>query len=88
MPATRETWKAYRPSTGTEGQFFMSAWCENCRRESYCSILTNSMAFGVNDKGYPKQWVYGESGPTCTAFEDKHSPRPSYRCKRTPDLFA
>lgn len=52
------------PSNGTEGMIFMDKFCSNCYKESYCTILTNSMVLGKQ----PKQWVYVENKPTCTSF--------------------
>jgi hypothetical protein len=60
----------YLPSNGTEGDGFMSIWCENCKKdtmlrggETQCSILTNALV-----KGYVKQWVYIDNVPICTSF--------------------
>ena len=58
----------YMPSNGTEGDMFMSRWCQYCVKDSApmgCGILGRSMA-GVQ----PSQWVQTESGPVCTAFSD------------------
>ena len=79
-PRQRRSLK-YRPSNGTEGEIFMAAWCERCKRdegfpESGCQIIADSMAFAVKDPRYPKEWMYDEGdvfGTTarCTAFEVK-----------------
>jgi hypothetical protein len=66
--------KLYRPSNGTEGDCFMGQFCERCVKddpdnENYCDILANSMAYGIHDPQYPREWVRGAAGPTCTAFE-------------------
>lgn len=64
--------RSYRPSNGTEGEFFQSAWCFRCANDSDnnpCEILDYTMAFSINDPDYPKQWIYGDDGkPKCTAF--------------------
>lgn len=68
--------KKYRPSNGTEGDFFMNKFCFQCINENpdpdkkpNCKIMTASMMFNVDDKKYPKEWVYDENdSPTCTSF--------------------
>lgn len=80
--------KKYRPSNGTEGMWFISEFCEHCRRENpgdvetrKCKILTKTMLYDVNEKDYPKEWTYDEKGdPTCTKYEyhdwNKGYPKP------------
>ena len=66
----------YRPSNGTEGEFFMERWCYRCRHDSapddFCPILATTMAFDVDDPEYPSEWVQNEDGigGYCTAFEE------------------
>lgn len=73
--------RKYRPSNGTEGEYFMEAHCYQClherwihrqkddRDEDKCDILTRSMAFGIDDPEYPVEWTHDESGhATCTKF--------------------
>ena len=87
----RNAGTAYRPSNGTEGAFFEGAWCAGCRRggeHAACRIHMMALAHDIEDPGYPREWIYGSDGqPCCTAFSDKHAPRPAYRCKATPDLL-
>lgn len=70
----------FRPSNGTEGMFFTSAFCENCIHEKWihtqndddkkCGILSDSMIFDLKDEEYPKQWVFDAEGwPVCTAWK-------------------
>lgn len=87
----------YRPSNGTEGDCFMSAWCANCHRfsgeyegfdEKECEIVLRAYAFDIDDDEYPDEWIYGENGePICKAFEDICKEPKPYRCKDTPDMF-
>jgi hypothetical protein len=71
----------YRPSNGTEGECFISQGCSRCERErAYreggyddpdlaCDIQTWTMALGIDDPKYPREWQYGDDGrPRCTAF--------------------
>lgn len=62
----------YRPSNGSEGDWFMGKFCERCTRDADedkpCMIQGNALAFGIDDPDYPKEWVIGPQGPTCTAF--------------------
>ncbi|MBP6512321.1 MAG: hypothetical protein KA347_06610 [Bacteroidia bacterium] len=69
--------KKYCPSNGTEGDWFMSKFCCNCIHDNpnydakspRCDILTMTMCVSVNDKDYPKEWIYNEENkPICTAF--------------------
>jgi len=62
----------YRPSNGTEGEAFISRWCDNCMREgdelAPCHILTATLIFPVTAPEYASQWVRTPAGPRCTAF--------------------
>lgn len=71
--------KPYRPSNGSEGDYFINEFCHNCIHGKYehtgdindnpCDIISNSMAFDKDDPNYPKQWTHDENGyPTCTAW--------------------
>ena len=65
----------YRPSNGTEGEFFMERYCYHCKRDvdpaGFCEILARSMAFGVDEPDYPSELVRNEDGigGTCIEFE-------------------
>lgn len=57
----------------------MADFCERCKREASfdpasgyggCDIMLRTMAFDIGDPDYPSEWIYGEDGPTCTAFEE------------------
>ena len=63
----------YRPSNGTEGEIFESAYCDGCSKsDGGCLIRFNVMMLNVDNDGYPAEWQYGTDGqPTCTAFEEK-----------------
>lgn len=79
--------KPYRPSNGTEGEIFHSAWCSDCTKDAAtrtgdfmngCPIIANSMAYDRNHPSYPKEWVYGDDGqPKCTAFEGEAQTSPN-----------
>lgn len=76
--------RPFRPSNSSEGDWFMSEWCERCRKDTEdepCPILMASMAYGVDEPGYPAAWVTDESGPRCTAFlaEGEEAPEPQYK---------
>jgi len=66
--------KPYRPANGSEGDMFQEIFCKKCvfddyDNDLYCDILGNSMAFAVDDKEYPKEWVHDKNGyPICTKF--------------------
>lgn len=68
----------YRPSNGTEGMIFDEGWCSRCKKdeeyrrteENGCPILAATMAYDIEDKEYPKEWIHDKDGnPCCTAFE-------------------
>ena len=71
--------KPYRPSNGTEGEVFFSAYCSDCtksQREEPCSIEGAAMFNRITDPDYPKQWIYGKDGqPKCTAFRQSKKVR-------------
>lgn len=69
--------KPYRPSNGSEGEFFMAQFCEHCARDgedSPCFILGAAFAFNIGEEGYPAEWVQDEQGTRCTAFTLEASP--------------
>lgn len=79
----------YRPSNGSEGEWFMSKFCDRCvydRRDDDdggCNIILRTMIHDVDDAEYPKEWTRNDKGePVCTKFakelpvEPKQSPKP------------
>jgi len=66
-----------QPSNGTEGMIFTDKYCMNCincdpnpNGKKQCMILCNSMAYSINDKEYPKEWVYDENDKgICTSYQ-------------------
>ena len=71
----------YRPSNGTEGEYFMSEYCYRCQHDvpyqenpdagGGCEILMRTMAYGIKDPEYPGDtWVYFNGRPTCLAFRE------------------
>jgi hypothetical protein len=66
----------YRPSNGTEGECFMAEWCDRCAKDAKplsCSIITDTMAYDVDDAEYPSEWVWDGKTPRCTAFEAREA---------------
>jgi len=62
--------KKWRPSNGTEGEIFMSAWCYECVLDGDCRILRNTFLYDEDDERYPAEWRINEDGqPECTAFQ-------------------
>lgn len=72
--------RPYRPSSGDEGLWFESKYCDNCKHASTpspeyevgepCDILMRSMFFDLDDNEYPKEWVTINNEPTCTAYKE------------------
>lgn len=56
-----------------------------CEEHEICSIIGDTMAYEIGNPEYPKEWVYGKDGPTCTAFLPMDAP--PERCKLTIDMF-
>ncbi len=44
------------------------------------------MMNAIDDADYPREWIYGEHGPCCTAFIPVGEPV-QYRCDKTLDMF-
>lgn len=62
--------RPYRPSNGTEGEYFEATWCRDCKHREGCDIFLNAMLFSKNEPQYPKELVYGEDGhPRCNGHE-------------------
>ncbi len=70
--------QAYRPSNGSEFSSFESAYCRRCTKDLHhphgdsggCPLIVRAMALGVEEEGYPQEWIHGPDGwPTCTAFD-------------------
>lgn len=65
--------KKYRPSNGSEGDWFIHTYCYNCIHENpairrSCGILTRTFIHNTNEPEYPKEWIYDEHNePKCTA---------------------
>ena len=79
----------YRPSNGTEGDWFMSHFCYQCAAYNICKIWPATMALGVNDPKYPKQWIETEEGAECTSFVSTDSiKRKPYHCDKTLEMFS
>jgi hypothetical protein len=73
--------KKYRPSSGREGEAFMSSHCYQCiherwihfqdedRDEDKCDIMSRSLVYEIDDPRYPKEWVIINNEPTCLEFK-------------------
>ncbi len=68
----------YRPSNGTEGEYFDEGWCANCKADKNfrddngegCPIIARALAYDVGDDGFPSEWQWQNGEPVCTAFDD------------------
>ena len=90
----------YRPCNGSEGEFFMSMWCEECARDKEMNgtVFREGRESGDDDwceilgrsfrsdEPLP-EWTYGKDGqPCCTSFVLVGQPVVQ-RCEHTPDMF-
>lgn len=65
--------KPYRPSSGDEGLWFESKYCDNCKHDTpskSCDIILMTMFYDVDEPEYPKEWVTINNKPTCTAYKE------------------
>ncbi len=84
--------RLYRPSNGSEGDWFCGQFCERCIHDKSirdgtgtgCRIRFLTMMLDKKDEGYPREWCYDAAGnPTCTKFieeggpDDKPAPPPT-----------
>lgn len=69
----------YRPSNGTEGDWFHGKFCHRCEYQAQavedpcgngCEVLAASLAFSIDEDGYPGEWISDPDGknPRCTKF--------------------
>ena len=73
------TWVPYRPSNGTEGEIFESAFCDRCEhdKDRNCLIHTRALSYRLNEERYPTEWVIPEEADEwpgeakCTAFQQR-----------------
>lgn len=82
----------YQPSNGTEGEVFISQWCESCafykdNDDKYCDILGLTFAFNTKNSNYPTEWIYDENGKPCCTKYLHDSKKPVPRCTRTREMF-
>lgn len=85
----------YRPSNGSEGDWFMGKFCHQCARANLdedsgkppCVILGLMLGYGIDDPQYPKEIIQDENGPRCTAFVHEDEELPAPRCEDTIDMF-
>lgn len=70
--------RSYRPSNGTEGMLFTDRFCDRCTKddgeELLCPILTATLIHAPGEEDYPPEWIEGDAGPRCTAFEERTTP--------------
>lgn len=89
----------YRPSNGTEGEYFHSMWCEECARDKVMNGEATQEQADADPSLYCQilnnsfasegvaEWVIGDDGqPKCTAFIPVGQPIPAI-CEHTPDMF-
>lgn len=73
-PPSPRTTKPYRPSNGTEGEWFIGWQCMHCARaraDDPCEIVTDTMSLAETHPDYPREWVVDLDGanPRCTGFD-------------------
>jgi hypothetical protein len=95
--------RKYRPSNGTEGEFFLETWCHHCARDKsmregvdpsdcddneVCLIIGRTFVYDIDHAEYPIEWQFGKDGqPCCTAFVPAGQEVPAPRCEHTLDMF-
>lgn len=78
--------RLYRPSNGSEGDWFRGQFCDRCVRDrdwresetNPCEILNATLCLSTDDPHYPSEWRYDENDdPVCMAFDrDPSVPNP------------
>jgi len=66
----------YRPSNGTEGEYFFDSTCRGCiydDDDNPCNIISLSMIYSEDEPEYPSELCYTQKGPTCTAYVNENS---------------
>ena len=73
----------YKPRHEDDLGQFLDEWCCNCARDKAmseglpveecddnerCNIIADTFAYAIDDPKYPKEWIYDEGKPCCTAF--------------------
>lgn len=67
----------YKPANSEEGMIFDQKFCCVCKHDQdyqrgigdSCEIVANAMVFEIENKQYPKEWIYKDGKPVCTVFE-------------------
>lgn len=87
--------ESYRPSNGTEGEYFHEGFCYRCAKfphssdaKNQCMIFLSAHAYGLGEPEYHKQWRYVDGKPTCTSFKDREEFNASRRSKRRHGVIA
>lgn len=89
----------YQPCNGSEGEFFIGMWCEDCARDKVMNGEATQEQADADPSLYCQilndsfvgdgvaQWVYGKDGqPCCTEFVPVGAPIPQ-RDEFTRELF-
>ena len=92
MPLVNTTNKRYKPSNGTEGDLFISEWCNLCAHykddnDDYCEILGLTFSLNIHHIDYPKEWIYDENEQPCCTNYLHNTEKPKPRCSKTIDMF-
>ncbi len=87
----------YRPSNGTEGEYFMEEFCYRCGRdaafrlseaaEDSCPIVAATFRLKIDDPDYPREWIREDDGSCrCTAFtfDGSREDRERFEARRDP----
>lgn len=69
----------YRPSNGSEGDWFESQFCERCEKDrafwqdGNCDPDKVCMIHNLSYVRQVPQWIYVDGEPVCTEFEEAKS---------------
>lgn len=91
----------YRPCNGTEGEYFIAMWCEECERDKAMNGTVYREGREENEDDWCEilgrsfrseeplpEWIIGDDGqPKCTQFVPVGSTVP-HRCDHTADMFS
>lgn len=70
--------KLYRPLNDIEMESFNTQWCAQCRVKADgngCYVRYLMLSNNVNSTEYPRELIRDDSGPRCTAYQNKYNER-------------
>lgn len=84
-----EAVELYRPSNGSEGEWFHEQFCYQCSKfprsqdaKTQCSIFIMANLSSIDEESFPSDWRYVDGSPVCTSFKSREVHNKERREKR------